>query len=259
MLDNASRRTVLKRIGVAGTAITGVGLGATAFSDQVRGVPGSSISQIIAWNSKRANETDGDSNNVTAATAYFGIYDALSHVGAGEAANNGDTTVEVPDDITTIDELHTFFENWLTNNVSESERSPDSNLLIVREDRFGDLFDKPYHAEYKGNVAVSLGAEAIAWEFDDYNPTRAGSGRGHYWLQQCVAAAGVNYGVVNGHGNVYQDSSVGSGDIATPAAPLDDDNNLCDSSSPVVPEPDTYDTYYWDSCAGQQIRDYFGV
>jgi len=259
MFENSSRRSVLKGIGATGVAATCVGLGVTTFSGSAKGVSGTNDSEVVAWTTKQANELNGSSSNPVEGNVAIGIGDALDHVGAYQTgAAAGSAYVDVPDDVTTIEELYTYFKNWLSNR-SDSDVSKHSNVLAVREDRFGDLFDREFYGDYKGNVAVSLGAEAVAWEFDEFSPTRAGSGRGHYWLQQCVAAAGVNYGVVDGHGSVYQDSSVGSGDIATPAAPITDDNNLCGSSSTVVSEPDTYDTYYWDSCAGSRIRNYFGV
>lgn len=260
MLDQTSRRDVLKGIGAASIATAGVGLGATAFSDTAEAVSGTDDSEVIVWTTQQSADNNGSSSNPVEGNVAIGIGDALDHVNAYQtgAAAGGDP-ISLPHGIDTIEKLYDFFKNYLTNNVSDSQISKHSNLLVVREDRFADLFDRPYYAEYEGNVAVSLGAEAVAWEFSEFSPTRAGSDRGHYWLQQCVAAAGVNYGIVDGQGMVYQDSTVGSGQIATPAAPIDDDNNLCGSASNVVTEPDTYDTYFWDGCAGAQARNYFGV
>lgn len=260
MFENTTRRSVLKGVGTAAVAATGVGLGVTTLSDDAKGVSGTGDEQAKVWTTVQSSETNGSTSNPVEGNVGKAIFDAIDHVDAYTTGTaSGDPYVDVPEDVSTVEGLYTFFRDWLANNKSDSAVSKHSNLLVVREDRFGDRFDRPFHAEYEGNVAVSLGAEAVAWEFDEFSPTRAGPGRGHYWLQRCVAAAGVNYGVVDGHGAVYQDSNVGSGDVATPAAPVTDDNNLCGSASTVVSEPDTYDTYYWYDCAGAQVRNYFGV
>lgn len=256
-----SRRTVLKGIGtvgVVGTITTTVSI--HTLTGEAEGVPGTKDSQARVWTTKQAKATDGATNNPIEGNVMMGLGDALQHVNAYEYNNStGDVDVDIPDGITSIGELYTFFRDFLKNDRDKSLVSPHSNLLVVREDRFGDHFDAEFFAEYKGNVAVTLGAEAIAHDLPAFMPTRYGSDQGQYWLQRAVQAAGVNYGVVDGHGMVYTDSSVGSGQISTPAAPMDDDTNICGTSSNVLSEADIYDTYFWDGCAGSQIRDYFGV
>lgn len=182
--------------------------------------------------------------------------DAMSHAGVDWCGtNNPSTTFPVPKGVADVEELYAEFASWL-NSENLDWASNTCNLLIAREDDYDGEFYAEYgtHTESDGGVAVSLGAEAIGQNLNGSNTSRYGSDQGHYWLNRAFLAIGYPLGVVDGHGMVYQDSNVGNGNIATPAAPMDDDVNVCGSSSTTTDTADIYDHYYWDGCAGSVLR-----
>lgn len=182
--------------------------------------------------------------------------DALGHVGVDWCGFNGpDMMFPVPNGVTDVEGLYSEFASWL-DSENPDYASNTCNLLVAREDDYEGEFYGEYgtHTESNGGVAVCLGAESISQNFGSWGTTRYGSGEGHYWINRAFLAIGYPLGVVDGHGMVYQDSSVGSGNIATPAAPMDDDVNVCGTSSTTTDTADIYDHYYWDGCAGSVLR-----
>lgn len=253
------RRTYLRSVG--STALAGsMFSGATAAQRTSQPTESQSTSdqscdaELAIFVTDRVNDIHS-TNNIRDVIGWT-FPDALDHVGVNWCGTNSpDAHFPVPKGVTTVDELYTEFSDWLAS-TSPSWASKYVNLLVAREDDYEGEFYGEYntYTESDGGVAVTLGAEAIDQDLDGSSTNRYGSSQGDYWLNRAMLAAGYPLGVVDGHGMVYQDSNVGSGNIATPAAPMDDDVNVCGSSSTTTDTADIYDHYYWDGCAGSVLR-----
>lgn len=241
--NDISRRGALK---ASGAAIAAGALTTTTSAAPVSG--GSDDTDFAIYLTDRADALHSGDGLAPTIAKTFGK--ALEHVDVSWTGLSLGGVVPVSGEVVTIEELYDQFYSYLETNAPASAHS---NLLIARESR---VEGRPFLGEYNGNVAVAAGAQAIATDLSG-TANRYGDSVGDHWLNVAFKAAGYNFGVVEGHGRVYEDSSIAGGPIASPSALPDNERNVCGTSSVVTETIDTFDHYFDYDCSGDVIRSYY--
>jgi hypothetical protein len=192
--SHPSRRTVLKRIGAAGT----VGVLSTATA----GTATAADYDISIWLTKDAKETNGSYyvNDTMSRT----ILDAFP--GSMQVNWNGGDPFDASN-ASSLSEVEQQFESWL----STQDAAADSNVLAVRRANFSGL----YEAEQGNNVAVTNGADLFA-ELDEV--ANEGTSTTYKHLYFMLFGLGLNLGSTGGDGLIVKDSTNSTTYTRTPMA-----------------------------------------
>lgn len=196
-IDDISRRSVLKRLGVtagAGAVLSGVA------SAQTLDYPKVYVTSQVAQRY--------DMGDVMLPVGSL-LLDALP----SSAGNNVRYAQETPDvsSASSLAEAHSQFENFLQ---SADFPSNQTNVLIVREERFNGLFE----ANERNAITVPGAKQISEYYQEDGRPDRYGDSAAHKSFYDLLSGVAKTYKCKWGMGVTYEitDSSVSDDYVRTP-------------------------------------------
>lgn len=241
-LKNPTRRDVLKKTGIAGTALVGVTGTASAVSEPV---------EVTFYETSSASNTNGSIGN-----AMVVLSDALTDIGISDHDFKPGTDT-FSHSASSLSQLHNQFQDWL---LDRSDKSTDANILLGARDNLfsgNSLSSSETYVYQSAYVVTTCGAESI--KNVDTNAVR-GQDWGDFWVAKVLDGCGSYWGADDGDGRLYDASSepYGASQTATPMVEYGTTTNNCGSSQI---EGEISDTNSWErrwtDCAGDKIYDIY--
>lgn len=188
--NNTSRRSVLKSIGASATAATLPAMEATASSTTHRPV-------VFISENVYAKYDRGD----VMRPAVSVLHDALPY----SVTNGADAAFERPDvsSASSLEDAHERFKDFLP---STDHKSSNTNVLIVDETKFGDIWEAD---AWGGSATTVAGAKDFQEDFRNNGyPNQYGDSTVYRRYWSMLIGVGLNYGCSYGQGVTYHDPSI---------------------------------------------------